>query len=385
MRILSVFGTRPEAIKMAPLVQALRAEQGVTSIVCVTGQHRHMLDQVLQSFDIQPDYDLDLMVSNQGLNDLAARTIAAIDGIYSLVRPDRVLVHGDTTTAMSAALAAFHRTIPVGHVEAGLRTYDLAKPWPEEMNRRVIDIVSDWLFAPTAASKANLSDERLSGQIVVTGNTVIDALMATVSRIESEGKLLAQLEAEFSYLDPRRHLLLVTGHRRENHGAGMVAMCAALRTLSERSDIEIVYPVHLNPNVRDVVQDQLAGLPNVHLIEPLSYIPFVYLMRRAHVIMTDSGGVQEEAPALGKPVLVTRDVTERPEAVSAGTVQLVGADRDRIITAVNALYDFSGLYGSFALRQNPYGDGRACERIVSALTGRPVDEFVGTAAHAMAA
>ena len=370
---------------MAPLVQALRAEQGVASIVCVTGQHRHMLDQVLQSFDIQPDYDLDLMVSNQGLNDLTARATAAVDDIYNLVRPDRVLVHGDTTTAMSAALAAFHRKIPVGHVEAGLRTYELSKPWPEEMNRRVIDIVSDWLFAPTAESKANLLGERLSGRIVVTGNTVIDALMATVSKIEGEKSILAELEAEFSYLDPCRHLLLVTGHRRENHGAGMVAVCTALRALSERPDIEIVYPVHLNPNVRDVVREQLAGLPNVHLVSPLSYIPFVYLMRRAHVIMTDSGGVQEEAPALAKPVLVTRDVTERPEAVNAGTVNLVGTDTDRIITSVNALYDSPSFYDSFALRQNPYGDGRACERIVRALTGRPVDEFTGPAAQAMAA
>lgn len=385
MRILSVFGTRPEAIKMAPLVRALRIEPDVASIVCVTGQHRQMLDQVLQSFEIQPDYDLNLMVTNQGLNDLAARMIAAIDSIYDQVRPDRVLVHGDTTTAMSAALAAFHRRIPVGHVEAGLRTYDPTKPWPEEMNRRVIDIVSDWLFAPTVESKANLLGESLGGRIIVTGNTVIDALMATVSRMDVDGKLLAELEAEFSLLNPMRRLLLVTGHRRENHGAGIVGICAALRALSERPDIEIVYPVHLNPNVRGVVQEQLAGLPNVHLIEPLSYIPFVYLMRRAYMIMTDSGGVQEEAPALGKPVLVTRDVTERPEAVNAGTVQLVGTDKDRIVASVNALYDSSSLYSSFARKLNPYGDGCACERIVSALMGRSFDEFTGAATQAMAA
>lgn len=385
MRILSVFGTRPEAIKMAPLVQTLAAEAGISSVVCVTGQHRQMLDQVLDSFDIRPDFDLNLMVTDQGLNDLAARTITAIDRIYAEVRPDRVLVHGDTTTAMSAALAAFHRRIPVGHVEAGLRTYDLTMPWPEEMNRRTIDVVSDFLFAPTATSKANLQNERLGGRIVVTGNTVIDALRSTIAQIERREGVRSALDDRFSFLNPQRRLLLVTGHRRENHGAGMAEVCAALKALSQRSDIDIVYPVHLNPNVRGTVQEALGALPNIHLIDPLDYIPFVYLMRRAHVILTDSGGVQEEAPALGKPVLVTRDVTERPEAVVAGTVQLVGADRERIVSAVTALYDNPGIYGSFARRLNPYGDGGACKRIVRALMGRMVEEFTGSDAQVLAA
>lgn len=385
MRILSVFGTRPEAIKMAPLVQALHAEAGITSIICVTGQHREMLDQVLQSFDIRPDYDLNLMVTNQGLNDLASRATVAIDEVYEAVRPDRVLVHGDTTTAMSAALAAFHRKIPVGHVEAGLRTYDLQKPWPEEMNRRTIDIVSDFIFAPTEISKANLLNERLGGRVIVTGNTVIDALKSTISQIEQREDLRSTLDSQFSFLNPQRKLLLVTGHRRENQGAGMVEICSALKALSQRSDIEIVYPVHLNPNVRGTVHEALGALPNVHLIDPLSYVPFVYLMRRAHVIMTDSGGVQEEAPALGKPVLVTRDVTERPEAVVAGTVQLVGTDRKRIVSVVTTLYDNPDIYGGFALRLNPYGDGHACERIVRALLGRVVDEFTGPSSPALAA
>lgn len=385
MRVLSVFGTRPEAIKMAPLVEALRRRADVTSLVCVTGQHREMLDQVLRNFQIQPDFDLKLMVKNQGLNDLMARTSVAIDSIYVDVKPDRVLVHGDTTTAMSAALAAFHRRIPVGHVEAGLRTYNLSHPWPEEMNRRVVDVVSDLLFAPTMESRANLLGERLGGRVIVTGNTVIDALMLTLSRIDGDASLQTRLDEQFSFLDASRKLLLVTGHRRENLGSGLTSICAALRRLSGRPDIQIVYPVHLNPNVSHAVRSALAGLPNVHLIDPLDYVPFVYLMRRAHVIMTDSGGVQEEAPALGKPVLVTREVTERPEAVTAGTVQLVGTDEATIVTSVTNLYDRPAVYGNFARRLNPYGDGKACDRIVAALMGEPVDEFVGTSPQDLAA
>jgi UDP-N-acetylglucosamine 2-epimerase (non-hydrolysing) len=361
---------------MAPVVDALRRSVGVTSLVCVTGQHRHMLDQVLKLFGIVADYDLSLMTPDQTLNGLASRAVAAIDAVLGEVRPDRVLVHGDTTTAMAAALAAFHRRIPVGHVEAGLRTYDLTQPWPEEMNRRVVDLASELLFAPTAQSKANLQGEQLAGRIVVTGNTVIDALQATVARIDSAASLRSRLERQFAYVPTDHRLLLVTGHRRENFGSGVESICSALAELSRRSDVQIVYPVHLNPNVRGPVLAALSDRRNVHLIEPLDYLPFVHLMRRAHVVLTDSGGVQEEAPALGKPVLVMRDVTERPEAVEAGTVQLVGTDAGRIVGAVNRLFDDESEHRRFARRANPYGDGRAAHRIVSALTDLPFDEFV---------
>lgn len=322
-----------------------------------------------------PDYDLGLMTHDQTLNTLAGRVLAALDDVLNEVQPGRVLVHGDTTTAMAAALAAFHRRIPVGHVEAGLRTHDLSRPWPEEMNRRVVDVVSDLLFAPTSGARANLADEGLCGQIVVTGNTVIDALVMTVARIATDVLLRQQLIAQFAYLGTKRRLLLVTGHRRENFGAGFDGICAALRQLSQRPDIEIVYPVHLNPNVRGPVLDALSGRPNVHLIAPLDYLPFVYLMQRAHVVLTDLGGVQEEAPSLGKPVLVMRGVTERPEAMDAGTVQLVGTDPTRIATAVSQLFDDLDAHRRFARSSNPYGDGRACDRIVATLTGRTIHEF----------
>ncbi|WP_454918609.1 non-hydrolyzing UDP-N-acetylglucosamine 2-epimerase [Xanthobacter sediminis] len=375
MRILSIFGTRPEAIKMAPLVQALAAEAGLTSLVCVTGQHREMLDQVLRLFDIRPDFDLKLMAQNQGLNGLASAAIAALDPVLAEVQPDRVLVHGDTTTAMAAALAAFHRRIPVGHVEAGLRTYHLDQPFPEEMNRRVVDVVADLLFAPTRRSRANLESEQLEGDILVTGNTVIDALEATQARIAADPALRAELDRPFSGLDPDKQIILVTGHRRENFGDGFLNICGALADLSQRSDVEIVYPVHLNPNVRGPVHEALSGRANVHLVAPLDYLPFQRLMQRAHLVLTDSGGVQEEAPALGKPVLVMRDVTERPEAVDAGTVQLVGTRREVIVGAVAALLDDKGAYARFANRVNPYGDGRACRRIVDRILGRPVTAF----------
>jgi len=375
---LTIFGTRPEAIKMAPVVEALRRMAGVTSLICVTGQHRQMLDQVLRLFGIAADHDLGLMTRDQTLNGLAGRALSAIDAVLDEVKPDRVLVHGDTTTAMAASLAAFHRRIPVGHVEAGLRTYDLAQPWPEEMNRRIVDLASDLLFAPTAQSKANLLGERLPGKIVVTGNTVIDALDATVARIEDDAALRGRLERQFAHLSSDRRLLLVTGHRRENFGAGFDNICRALAALSRRPDIEIVYPVHLNPNVRGPVLGALSECPNLHLVEPLDYLPFVYLMRRAHVVLTDSGGVQEEAPSLGKPVLVMRDVTERPEAVAAGTVLLVGTDADRIIASVSRLFDDDAEHAHFSRRANPYGDGRAAQRIVAALTGKPFEEFAPT-------
>lgn len=375
MRILSVFGTRPEAIKMAPLVKAIEADAGLTSLVCVTGQHRAMLDQVLALFQIAPDYDLDVMVPNQTLNGLVGRVLAALDPVLEAARPDRVLVHGDTSTALAAALCAFHRGIPVGHVEAGLRTYDLAQPWPEEMNRQVADRLCGLLFAPTPVAADNLRAERLAGRIHVTGNTVIDALFLAVERMDRDEALRTTLDQDFAFLDPTRRLVLVTGHRRENFGGGFVAICEALARIAARAEVEIVYPVHLNPNVREPVHRLLDGLPNVHLIPPLDYLPFVYLMRRCHLVLTDSGGVQEEAPSLGKPVLVMRDVTERPEAVAAGTVELVGTNADRIANAVVALLDDGERYAHFARRTNPYGDGQACGRIVAALAGREPEPF----------
>jgi UDP-N-acetylglucosamine 2-epimerase (non-hydrolysing) len=375
LKVLSIFGTRPEAVKMAPVVKALSREAGIQSLVCVTGQHRLMLQQVLDLFEIEVDHSLDVMLPDQSLNGLSARLIALLNPVLETVGPDRILVHGDTTTAMMATLTAFHRRIPVAHVEAGLRTGDLTQPWPEEMNRRYVDVVSDLLFAPTTRAKANLTAEHLAGRVVVTGNTVIDALRLTTERIALDEQLRKRLDAHFPYLMPGRKMLLVTGHRRENFGSGFAEICTALATLSHRSDIQIVYPVHLNPNVQGPVLAALSHLPNVHLIEPLDYLLFVRLMQRSHVILTDSGGVQEEAPSLGKPVLVMRNVTERPEAVAAGTVQLVGTDSARIVAAVARLYDDDSLWEQATHRINPYGDGRASERIVDFLCGRSVDEF----------
>jgi UDP-N-acetylglucosamine 2-epimerase (non-hydrolysing) len=372
MNILTVFGTRPEAIKMAPLVKALKDEPSIRSLVCVTGQHREMLKQ----FGIVPDFDLSLMVPNQTLNTLAARALGELDAVLEELKPDRMLVHGDTTTAMAASLSAFHRRIAIGHVEAGLRTYDLSRPWPEEMNRRVVDVVSDLLLAPTAGAKANLNSERLGGRIVVTGNTVIDALLATTALIDRDADLRSSLAAQFPFLEANRRLVLVTGHRRESFGDGFTAICAALGRLSQRPDIDIVYPVHLNPNVREPVLGTLADRPRIHLIDPLDYLPFVYLMQRAYIVLTDSGGVQEEAPSLGKPVLVMRDVTERPEAVAARTVRLVGTSEERIVASVTDLLDDQAAYDRVSRRLNPYGDGHATERIIAALAGRRVEEFV---------
>ncbi|PYE90004.1 non-hydrolyzing UDP-N-acetylglucosamine 2-epimerase [Phyllobacterium leguminum] len=375
MHVLSVFGTRPEAIKMAPVVKALSAEKGIRSITCVTGQHRTMLDQVLALFDIKPDFDLAVMAPNQTLNGLASRVMAGLDDIFAEVRPDYVLVHGDTTTAMAASLAAAHRNIKIGHVEAGLRTYDLAKPWPEELNRRVIDVAATKLFAPTETSADNLRAERLGGEILVTGNTVIDALKETVGRIDNDPAIRTRLEAQFSFLDPSRRVLLVTGHRRESFGDGFLNICKALAELSRRADLQIVYPVHLNPNVSGPVHELLSGKPNIHLIEPQEYLSFVYLMNRADIILTDSGGVQEEAPSLGKPVLVMRDVTERPEAVAAGVVRLVGTDAQRITGEVERLLGDAAYYSGFARILNPYGDGLASKRIAASLAGRDIAPF----------
>ncbi|MEN3930192.1 UDP-N-acetylglucosamine 2-epimerase (non-hydrolyzing) [Microvirga sp. W0021] len=376
MRVLSIFGTRPEAVKMAPVVKALAKESGIHSHICVTGQHREMLTQVLELFDIHPDYDLAVMRPNQGLNGLTTRVIDKLDTILADTNPDMILAHGDTTTAMAAGLAAFHRGIKIGHVEAGLRTYDVTRPWPEEMNRRVLDVVSTKLFAPTEQSAQNLKQEKLNGEIIITGNTVIDALFLTVDKIANDPVLKSQLDEQFSFINPKNRLLLVTGHRRESFGDGFSNICKALAELSKRPDIDIVYPVHLNPNVDGPVRESLAGCHNVHLIKPLDYLLFVYLMQRSDIILTDSGGVQEEAPSLGKPVLVMRDVTERPEAVAAGCVKLVGTDKKQIIENVNQLLDDKNHYASFARKINPYGDGKASQRIVSSLLGEPFKQFI---------
>ncbi len=375
MKVLSIFGTRPEAIKMAPLVTALQNEPQIQSVVCVTGQHREMLDQVLSLFELKAQHDLDIMVPNQTLNGLYARLISRVDGVLEAEKPDCVLVHGDTSTASACALASFHRRVRVGHVEAGLRTGNLAMPFPEEMNRRVVDAIGDLLFAPTAQSRGNLQRENLAGSITVTGNTVIDALAMTCAKLTAGSALTRMLQTRYAWLNPNRRLLLVTGHRRESFGEGFRNICAALAELAQRNDLQIVYPVHLNPQVRGVVMAELSGLANVHLIDPLDYLDFVWFMQRSHLILTDSGGVQEEAPYLGKPVLVMRDVTERPEAVQAGTVALVGTDTRRIVTEVNRLLEDPALHGAFSRRINPYGDGKASQRIVDALCGRAVSEF----------
>ncbi|HTH62966.1 MAG TPA: UDP-N-acetylglucosamine 2-epimerase (non-hydrolyzing) [Paraburkholderia sp.] len=378
MRILSIFGTRPEAIKMVPLVKRLAADDDVQSIVCVTGQHQTMLQQVLDLFGVVPEYDLAAMTANQTLNGLAARLFAGIDDVLEAEKPDRVLVHGDTLTSMVAAMSAFHRRIPVGHVEAGLRTGNLYEPWPEEMNRRIVDVVSDLLFAPTASSQANLEAESLGGRVIVTGNTVIDALHLMCERLAHDAPLRERIDAQFPFIEPEdggRPLLLVTGHRRESFGEGFANICAALAMLAQTGKMQIVYPVHLNPNVRGPVLGTLGDLKDVYLTDPLEYPEFVRLMQRASIVLTDSGGVQEEAPALGKPVLVMRDVTERPEALAAGTVKLIGAHRDAIVQSVLQLVDDEAERRAFARRVNPYGDGHASERIVAALTGRPFEPF----------
>ncbi len=360
---------------MGPLVKALGEAPDIESIVCTTGQHRAMLDQVMSLFAINADHDLDVMVPNQTLNGLCAKLFERLDALYTQVRPDRVLVHGDTTTAMTAAVAAFHHRIPIGHVEAGLRTGDIHRPWPEEMNRRVIDVVADYLFAPTPSSRSNLAREHLGGKIIVTGNTVIDALQQTVQQLDRDPALRAKADAPFQMIDPDRRLLLVTGHRRESFGQGFLDICRALAELARRQDLQVVYPVHLNPNVQGPVNAELGHLDNVHLVPPQDYLSFVRLMQRADVILTDSGGVQEEAPALAKPVLVMRDVTERPEAVEAGVVKLVGTTPARIIESVNAALAQPAQPTRFDPGASPYGDGRASARIVAALRGKPLPEF----------
>lgn len=367
-KILFVFGTRPEAIKMAPAIKALKNESCFSVELCVTAQHRQMLDQVLALFAITPEYDLNLMGPGQDLTDITSKALLGMRDILRQARPDLVLVHGDTTTTFVAALAAYYEKIAVAHVEAGLRTGHKYSPWPEEINRRLTATMSHWHFAPTTTARDNLLREGIdSDTIYVVGNTVIDALLEVVQRIQSDSVLRAALEKRFAFLNANKRLILVTGHRRENFGAGFENICLALKGIAQRDDIELVYPVHLNPQVQEPVRRILADNPSIHLIEPLDYLPFVYLMQRAYLIMTDSGGIQEEAPALGKPVLVMRDTTERPEAVAAGTARLVGVDAQHILSATTALLDNQRLYQTMSQAHNPYGDGQTSVKIAQIL------------------
>lgn len=368
MKILVVFGTRPEAIKMAPVVLALRQEAGLQVEVCVTAQHRQMLDQVLELFGIVPEHDLNIMKPGQDLTDITSNILLGLRDVLKAGRPDVVLVHGDTTTASTAALAAFYEKIPVGHVEAGLRTGNIYAPWPEEMNRALLGRLATLHFAPTEMARRSLLAENVPArQIHVTGNTVIDALQCVSHRLQTDTVLATEMARRFDFLDGSKRLITVTGHRRENFGDGFERICQALRELARRPDVQVVYPVHLNPAVQEPVRRILGDAGNVHLIEPLDYLPFIYLMGRSHLIVTDSGGVQEEAPSLGKPVLVMRDTTERPEAVAAGTVKLVGTSVERILAESARLLDDQAAYTRMAQALNPYGDGLAAARIVRTL------------------
>ena len=372
-KILLVFGTRPEAIKMAPLVKALQKDtEHFETRVCVTAQHRQMLDQVLEVFGITPEYDLNIMAPNQDLYDITAKVLLGLREVLKDFRPDTVLVHGDTTTSMAASLAAFYMQIPVGHVEAGLRTYNMLSPWPEEMNRQVTDRICTYYFAPTEQSRANLLQENIDAKkIFITGHTVIDALLMAVDIISTTAGVKEKMAKELQekgYTVGDREYILVTGHRRENFGDGFLHICKAIKELAAlHPEMDIVYPVHLNPNVQKPVYELLSGLSNVYLISPLDYLPFIYAMQHSTLLLTDSGGVQEEAPSLGKPVLVMRDTTERPEAVEAGTVKLVGTDAEAIVSNVTALLQDKEMYKRMSETHNPYGDGQACERIIAAL------------------
>ena len=397
-KVMLVFGTRPEAIKMCPLVKEFQKHPTeFETIVCVTGQHREMLDQVLTIFDVKPDYDLNIMKQGQDLYDVTARVLTGMRDVFKECKPDVVLVHGDTTTSTAAALAAFYQQIPVGHVEAGLRTHNIYSPWPEEMNRQITGRIATYDFAPTPLSEKNLLDEKAHGQIFVTGNTVIDALHMVVDKLKNDPKLAAEQEDvlraagyDISRLEPEtlnlkpltrnsRKLVLITGHRRENFGDGFISMVTAMKDLSEKyPEVDFVYPMHLNPNVRKPIH-QVFGedltRPNFFFIEPLQYLEFVYLMEKSTVVLTDSGGIQEEAPGLGKPVLVMRDTTERPEALKSGTVHLVGTNHDLIVSEVSTLLDDAVAYEKMSKAVNPYGDGKACNRIVRALNGEVVDRY----------
>lgn len=368
-KVLTVFGTRPEAIKMAPLVHALASDERFEAKVCVTAQHREMLDQVLSLFDISPDYDLNLMKTGQTLNDITARILLELKAVLQEFKPDVVLVHGDTATTFAASLAAYYEQIAVGHVEAGLRTGNIYSPWPEEANRKLTGALTKYHFAPTEISKQNLLQENYAEEnIFVTGNTVIDALLMVKAKIEQNNELQNTLAAQFPFLDKNKKLILVTGHRRESFGDGFERICEALAiTAKANPDVQILYPMHLNPNVREPVNRILGGIKNIILIEPQEYLPFIYLMMRSHIILTDSGGIQEEAPSLGKPVLVMRDTTERPEAVAAGTVKLVGTDVDKIVSGLSVLLNDTDAYTEMSFAHNPYGDGQACQRILNKL------------------
>ena len=392
-KVMLVFGTRPEAIKMCPLVKEFQKYPAeFETIVCVTGQHREMLDQVLTIFDVKPDYDLNIMKQGQDLYDVTARVLTGMRDVFAKCKPDVVLVHGDTTTSTAAALAAFYQQIPVGHVEAGLRTHNIYSPWPEEMNRQITGRIATYNFSPTPLSESNLKEEKAQGEIFVTGNTVIDALHMVVSKLNTDPALAAaqekvlldagydvsRLKVQGSRVQGRK-LVLITGHRRENFGDGFISMVTAMKDLSEKyPDVDFVYPMHLNPNVRKPIHEVFGEdltRPNFFFIEPLQYLEFVYLMEKSTVVLTDSGGIQEEAPGLGKPVLVMRDTTERPEALKSGTVHLVGTNHDLIVNEVSTLLDDAKAYERMSKAVNPYGDGKACDRIVRALNGEKVDRY----------
>jgi UDP-N-acetylglucosamine 2-epimerase (non-hydrolysing) len=366
LRVLTVFGTRPEAIKLAPVVLAFQREPSVRHVLCVTGQHRQMLDQVLAVFRLAPDHDLAIMKPGQDLTHVTMAVLEGLGAVIDAEKPDWVIVQGDTTTAFAASLAAFYRRVKVAHVEAGLRTGNIYSPWPEEMNRRLTGQIASLHFPPTDAAATNLAREGVpAARVLVTGNTVIDALHAVCARLDEDGALRGELDALFAWRDRSKRLVLVTGHRRENFDGGLERVCRALATLARRGDVEIVYPVHLNPEVQRTARAVLADSPSVRLIAPLDYLPFVHLMRQADLIVTDSGGIQEEAPGLGKPVLVTRDTTERPEAIAAGTARLVGTDEAGLVAAATALLDDRAAYDAMARAANPFGDGTAAARIVA--------------------
>ncbi len=371
MKILTVFGTRPEAIKMAPLVIALNDHASINHKLCVTGQHREMLDQVLQLFDLTPDYDLDIMKKGQSLSEVTSRIVANLQTPLNEFQPDLILVHGDTSSTFCSALSGYYHQIDVGHVEAGLRTGNIFSPWPEEGNRKLVASLAKYHFAPTEEAKQNLLNEDIDpSMIFVTGNTVIDALYMITSKIEASKELRIRLESAFPMVNEDQRVVLITGHRRENFGEGFENICLAIKSLSSSyPEVQFIYPMHLNPNVRAPVEDLLSNLGNVHLIEPLGYVDFIFLMMKSDLILTDSGGIQEEAPALGKPVLVMRDTTERPEAVKAGTVRLVGTNSSKIIQSVSLLLDNDFEYKKMSRAHNPYGDGKAVSRIISALDG----------------
>lgn len=383
-----VFGTRPEAIKMCPLVKEFQKHpEKFETIVCVTGQHREMLDQVLKIFDVKPDFDLNIMKQGQDLTDVTARVLIGLRDVFKECRPDVVLVHGDTTTSTAGALAAFYAQIPIGHVEAGLRTHNIFSPWPEEMNRQITSRIATYNFSPTPLSESNLIAEKAMGQIFVTGNTVIDALHMVVDKLKNNDALAKEQDQvllnagyDVNRLKDGKKLVLITGHRRENFGDGFISMCSAIRDLKNKyPEVDFVFPMHLNPNVRkpihEVFGENLSNLGNMFFIEPLQYLEFVYLMEKSTIVLTYSGGIQEEAPGLGKPVLVMRDTTERPEALSSGTVHLVGSNYDKIMSEVSILLDEQAAYEKMSKAVNPYGDGKACERIVCALNGENVERY----------